>query len=379
MKKSQEELNRAPQVTGIAPTKNSMMTGKNKRKLQCSPFSRLNRLKFVSAEQLPIATRDYGLMRSTNKSSTPFPRADQGVDATLLKARLNMRRDFESRRTDVHKSPKKTEKDSASISDAESHDIDHSSFRNNSRPSVSVFRRSSTGKDNYKELLSLGTPHPKKGVALNARALTRRLTDINDLLKMQMGPSEHSMINTPQRSMKPKKKKVLMSITTDSIDAIIPDKDEPNGELVSREMSRRLTQIDYDASQSSLSAEFLEPELSFAERRRLFQEGEFTIAKYGRKMSDVMMAAPPVNESVEDNSMQFAQKAKEELETYMRSQGLIKISHDQVTMTRNMNRGSARVSPSDSGVLPRENDSNRNTKQRKSVTTRTENDLMYLG
>ncbi|XP_016960131.1 uncharacterized protein LOC108031363 [Drosophila biarmipes] len=375
MKKSQEELNKVPNVTGIEPPTNSVMQGKSKRK-EFTPFARINRLKFKSREALPISTRDYGLMRSTNKSSTPFPRADQGVDANLLKARLNMRRDYQNRRPDpFSKLPKRT--DSPSISDAESHDYDQLSMRQASRPSVSVFRRQSLTKDNYKEILSLGTPHPKKGVALNAKMLTRRLTDINGQLKLQQVPSQQSPPSPPHRSQRPRKKKVLMSGNAESLSLMIPTKDSPVGELVSQSLSRRLTQMDYDASQSSFSGEFQEPELSFAERRRLFHEGEFTIAKYGRKMSDVMMAAPEATEEVLDNSMQFAQRAKEELETYMKSQGLIKISNDQVTMTRNMLRGSVRASPTGSSELPWER--RFKSKSDKSVEPVGQTDSMYLG
>jgi len=226
--------------------------------------------------------------------------------------------------------------------------------------------------------LSLGTPHPKKGVALNAKVLTRRLTDINGQLKMQRVPSQQSEVSPPHRHLRPKKRKVLLSVNADSQASLIPPKDSPVGERVSQTLSRRLTQMDYDASQSSLSGEFQEPEISFAERRRIFHEGEFTIAKYGRKMSDVMMAAPAATEEVLDNSMQYAQKAKEELETYMRSQGLIKISNDQVTMTRNMTRGSAAASPTGSADMAREK---RFSQKTKPVTpqAQTQNDLMYLG
>jgi len=87
---------------------------------------------------------------------------------------------------------------------------------------------------------------------------------------------------------------------------------------------------------------------------------------------------PAATEEVLDNSMQYAQKAKEELETYMRSQGLIKISNDQVTMTRNMTRGSAAASPTGSADMAREKRFSQKTKPA-TPQAQTQNDLMYLG
>ncbi|XP_016981010.2 uncharacterized protein LOC108045990 isoform X1 [Drosophila rhopaloa] len=347
-RKSNEEIKGAPTPT----PKSSIASGKKK---PYHAFRNISKLKFTTNETLPISARDYGLMRSTNKSSTPYPRAEQGVDASLLKARLTMRKDFENRLQTIH-SNHPDKQDTPSASDVDSH--------SNERPakvksSVTVFRRESLTKDNYKEMLSLGTPHPIKGVALSARLLTRRLTDINDMLKQQ---PEHS----PQpvaTQMRTRNRKVIMSSDPESRDSIIPPENPSDGELVSKNMSSRLTQVEYDASFTSMSGDSLQPQLSFAERRRLFNEGEFTIAKYGRKMSDVMMASTPQQHQVVDNSFQFAKKANDELEKYMISQGLIKTSHDQVTMTRHFGR------PSDVIEAQGENDNKQNSKKKSSVNT----------
>lgn len=52
-------------------------------------------LKFPHLEQMGIEDRDYGLMRSANQPSTPYPKVAEGVDADLLKSRLSMRRFIE--------------------------------------------------------------------------------------------------------------------------------------------------------------------------------------------------------------------------------------------------------------------------------------------
>ncbi|XP_017112084.1 uncharacterized protein LOC108135753 [Drosophila elegans] len=304
-RKSQEENG----LPSSPKTKKSSMATKKKLSPEFPAFKNLSKLKFKNIDTLPISARDYGLMRSNNKSSTPYPRADQGVDASLLKARLNMRRAFKD----------SAKQESPAASNPDSHHS-QSSTMGHARASVTVFRHQSLTKDNLKEMLSIGTPHPAKGVALSARLLTRRLTDINDLLKMreEAVPQKEA---TPVRS---RKKKVSMPMVTENRDEIIPVESRPHGELVSKRISSRLTQLDYDASVTSQSEESLVPQLSFAERRRIFHEGEFTIARYGRKMSDVMMASTPQQHQVIDNSLQFAKKANDEIEKYMISQGMVK-------------------------------------------------------
>ncbi|XP_017060712.1 uncharacterized protein LOC108101045 [Drosophila ficusphila] len=309
----------------------SLNRSSSNKKVFSRQFKKMSKLKFSPMAPLPIATRDYGLMRSTNKSSTPYPRADQGVDASLLKARLTMRRDFESRHHSLLSSFIEKEKnESPSISEVDSHG--ERQVTHKSKPTVSVFKRPSLTKDNLKQLLSIGTPHPKKGMAINASSLNKRLTEINTLHNFR---SDYSLC-APKTSQKPIKKGVALA--TDVVREWIPPPKNPEGELVSKRISKRLTQIDYNALESSGSAGTPEPEMSFAERRRLFNKGEFTITKYAKKMSDVMMASLPQQHEVVDKSLQLAKKANEELETYMKSQGLIKIPHDQVTMTRTFDR-----------------------------------------
>ncbi|KAI8046723.1 uncharacterized protein LOC128266570 [Drosophila gunungcola] len=358
-RKSQEENG----IPSTPKTKKSSMTTKKKSSHEFSAFKSLSKLKFRNIDTLPISARDYGLMRSNNKSSTPYPRAEQGVDASLLKARLTMRRVFETRQSKYSKDSGK--KVSPTVSNPDSHHS-QSSAVGHARASVTVFRRQSLTNDNLKEMLSIGTPHPSKGVALSARLLTRRLTDINDLLKLR----EEAVSQKAATPLRSRKKKVSMPMDPDNRDSIIPVESRPDGELVSKSISSRLTQLDYDASVTSQSEESLMPLLSFAERRRIFHEGEFTIARYGRKMSDVMMASTPQQHQVIDNSLQFAKKANDEIEKYMISQGLIKTSHDQITMTRQFSR------PSDSREMQGENYTQQNSKHEKSVSTRPHKEFL---
>ncbi|EDW96036.1 uncharacterized protein LOC6535696 [Drosophila yakuba] len=301
-------------------------------------FLRIPKLKFKTTDPLPISSRDYGLMKSSNKSSTPYPRAEQGVDANLLKARLKMRSDSENKNhSGLHKKkPEKLEDGSPSISDASSH---WTKPTNKSKLSVTVIRRQSLTK-NIRDIVSVGTPHPKKGVALNAKVLDRRLTDLGDLIKKTNDLSEQSMVNCVKPKGPKAKRRVLLATPVESRESEISSGASPDGEVV----GGSVTQADYDATLGSIIGELQDPQLSFAERRRISQEGEYTIAKNGRKMSDVMMAVPSADEEVFDNSVHFAEKASLEIEKFMRSQGLVKISNDQVTMTRNLTRASAQLS-----------------------------------
>ncbi|XP_032576519.1 uncharacterized protein LOC6619068 isoform X2 [Drosophila sechellia] len=196
-----------------------------------------------------------------------------------------------------------------------------------------------------KDIVAVGTPHPKKGVALNPKVLGRRLTDINEMLWKTTDMSEHSMPSLVKPKGLKTKRKVLLATPEECRESEFLHRPgaPPDEELVGEGVSPRLTHTDCEDTMCSICEEFQEPQLSFAERRKISQEGEYTIAKYGRKMSDIMMAAPNANQEVDDKSVRYAKKASLEMERYMRSQGLVKISNDQVTMTRNMARISTQI------------------------------------
>ncbi|EDV48483.1 uncharacterized protein LOC6553909 [Drosophila erecta] len=326
---------RNEQYSGETRRLNNTIDPVNAVDREFSIFQRIPKLKFKSTEPLPISSRDYGLMKSSRKSSTPYPRAEQGVDANLLKARLIMGTDSEHRNHSglLKTRPEKVEDGSPSISDASSH---WSKSMQKPKPSVNVLQRHSPTK-NFRDIVSVGTPHPKKGVALNAKILDRRLTDLSELIKRKPDLSEHSMAASLKPKLSKVKKRVLMATPDDSRESGISPGSPPVGEVV----AENGTHIDYDGS---IIGELQEQRLSFAERRSISQKGEYTIAKHGRKMSDVMMAVPTADQDVFDNNVHYVEKASLEIEKYMRSQGLVKISNDQVTMTRSLGRASTLVS-----------------------------------
>lgn len=285
-------------------------------------FKKYNRAKFVPLEKVPIATRDYGLMKSNNKSSTPYPRVDHGVDATVLRARLSMRRQIESKRNlDKEGSP-----DLDNSLDGSAYKL-HRGEGPNTGTSKGVTLTRASNQD-YKNELSLGTPHPKKGLALNAKLLTKRISQINK------SPS-NATISCPQTPRSSEKKKGILLFDSGSN---APQNALPisNKEIFA---NNRSFSLEYSLSESLIMSVESSENLSFAEKRRRFNLGEFTLTK-GRKMSDVMMAGGLENRdtTITDKSIDFANKAKQDIENYIQKQGLIKTTNDQLTMTRVLDR-----------------------------------------
>lgn len=185
-----------------------------------------------------------------------------------------------------------------------------------------------------KNLLSLGTPHPKKGVALNAKALSKRLIIVNEELKQPDPPSAISL--NPSRTPKKKEVRLRDSASLHGDDRVYSSLD---GDRLS-DISHRVTQIEYSVSDSLQSVELAQTYLSFAERRKRLEWGEFTIARYGRKMSDLMMAHTPLQHKVVEQGTILAQKANEEIEKYIQSQGLVKTSNNQLIWNHDFDWGS---------------------------------------
>lgn len=124
MRNSKKDSFREEIGSGTRRPHNSLNDPLNLVDRELSVLLRIPKLKFKSVEPLPIASRDYGLMKSSNKSSTPYPRAQQGVDASLLKARLIMRTGSDNRnnsRSERPERPERPDDGSPSISDGSSH------------------------------------------------------------------------------------------------------------------------------------------------------------------------------------------------------------------------------------------------------------------
>ncbi|XP_020813958.1 uncharacterized protein LOC110188542 [Drosophila serrata] len=275
---------------------------------------KVSHLEFSTQDQVAIAARDYGLMRTSTKAQTPYPHVDPGVDANLLKARLSMRRHFEIKQSEISGISKDKIESYHTMKTTKS-------ALTASLKSVHMNKQLAGSESNFKTLLSTGTPHPTKSVALNAKALSTRLTDVN--LKFAQ-PSSPTAEDVPRSRIK---KVRLMDAST--VIMIQPDTTLDSERL--SDVSLRVTRLDYSVANSHLSVSSVS---SFAERRRLFDEGEYTIARKGKKMGDMMMAYTTLEKRLADHTTQFAKKAKEEIEKYIKAQGLIKTSNDQLKWSR---------------------------------------------
>ncbi|XP_017141007.1 uncharacterized protein LOC108154980 [Drosophila miranda] len=359
---------------------------------------RMFRLKFQHTEPLAVNLREYGLMQTSRKTDTPYPRAEKAIDPSLLKARL-----VESKKMygkDLKNVPSMQStgsvegqngqnlqhirsveaapgpmRDSASLLLGTPHPrkgkavdpkslIRHLSTAKvrrssllgaartsyghlpSSRASLSAHaRESDSGQHSSqspsaltKHNLGIGTPHPIKGYILNPHDLTKRLEDrVGNAGKAGMAgtaPRKDSPLKRPQ-GQKKGKKQVSISL-----------------ERVSTEDMRQTSCLSFGsarhdgASLSGNNSSFLTVEsshestsllkLSFEERRRLFYQSEFTIAKNGRKMSDVVMAVPQKVVEISDKHewQGHDEEADEELEEFIKKQGLIKTERDQLTITK---------------------------------------------
>lgn len=362
---------------------------------------RMFRLKFQHTEPLAVNLREYGLMQTSRKADTPYPRAEKAIDPSLLKARLveskkmygkdlkNVPSMQSTGSAEAHNEQNLQHirsveaapgpmRDSASLLLGTPHPrkgraldpkslIRHlstakvrrssllgaarSSYGHlpSSRPSLSAHvRESDSGQQSSqspsaltKHNLGIGTPHPIKGYILNPHDLTKRLEDKVDKVgkvgKAGMAapaPQKDSPLKLPQGQNKGKKKVSisLERVSTEDMrqtSCLSFGSARHDGASLSGNNSSFLT-----VESSHESTSFLK--MSFEERRRLFYQAEFTIAKNGRKMSDVVMAVPQKVVEISDKHewQGHDEEADEELEEFIKKQGLIKTERDQLTITK---------------------------------------------
>ncbi|XP_034131921.1 uncharacterized protein LOC117586138 [Drosophila guanche] len=345
---------------------------------------RMFRLKFSTTESVPVNLREYGLMQTSRQTDTPYPRNEQPVDPSLLKARL-----VESKHSPGGKGLKAVASNQSTGSgDPDGHHLSHATsveaapgpIRDSAslllgtphprkgqaldpktlirqlsvakikrpslgapwssyghlpawRPSLDRARASDVGHHGHlsptippvKGARTIGTPNPKKGYALNARDLAKQL-------EVTKSTETVHALKSPRNEKSPGKQ-VAISVkfgnTSDIRSASILSVGS------GRHTAYSLTS-DTSVLTTASSHESGMVKMSFEERRRLFYQAEFTIAKNGRKMSDIIMAVPqkPVEYKDKREWQGHDQAANTELEEFIRSQGLIKTQRDHLTITR---------------------------------------------
>lgn len=229
-----------------------------------------------------LLSRDYGLMRVVpERSATPYPRASQAIDAVTLRNRLayqgNRKANEPESNDDEHATVqnKRYPTYNASVDLSETFDLKGphplqcltvdfkqvaNSIESKKQPSLKVPQRQTTlpqkrlslsARSSYNQhLLSIGTPHPSKKIALNPKVLLNRLSAFD------------------------KEKKVKILIPADS--------------STFRDNNSSLQ--DFTTSvESQSTVNFNKDTQSFYERRKVFDMNEFNIAKNGKKLSEMPM------------------------------------------------------------------------------------------
>ncbi|XP_032587514.1 uncharacterized protein LOC116804381 [Drosophila mojavensis] len=211
-----------------------------------------------------LATRDYGLLRVNNTASTPHPKKYEGLDMGALSARLQVQQRKEMNRESS------IEKNLASDFSYDSH------------------RRSFIGH------LSLGTPHPNKAVAMNPKVLKKR---IDDLSFGSSGSTDSE--NTP----------ILRSLRS-----ILAGRYPQNvTDMANKKRVTLVTPRIIHRNRDETS--------EFNQHRQSLCKAEFTIARYGKKMSDHIMPKQTKSVTIDTNLILKDLEATEEIELYIQQLG----------------------------------------------------------
>ncbi|XP_064549823.1 uncharacterized protein LOC135436216 [Drosophila montana] len=282
--------------------------------------SQQDRLLFSKSDTLTLANRDYGLMRIASvRVTTPFPRVTPAVDAETLRERLASQLNIETAkreeqraemfgartikgdaaskpfgplhlRKELAANPKslmKNAKDKHNVSDWKPN-RQQPNFRPGTR------KESYSTRSSVNEYPSVGTPHPKKKIVLNPVNLVKRLTEAN--IEQSLRRAKRVIIMTP-----------------------------------------RPTAFHTEDSKSQKN------NISFEERRRLFDVAEYTIAKNGKKMSEIPMPEPSTPIDISESIYHVDEQATAAIENYIKIQGLIKTSPNTLVSVPQMQRSTTPI------------------------------------
>lgn len=260
----------------VVPKKTAM-------KLQKIPGLFRTSLTFAASQTLTIAERDYGLMRVTAAAGTPHPRALTGLNMAAVKERLE-------------------EEQKNLLQEEEIEENEDSGIR----------FKSDTERRSHKKMRLVETPHPGKGTNLDPKTLVPRILGCSKtgVSSSALSPCSSSTVS----------KNVPKNMNTKE------NHTETGIKVVKRKVTLNQAKMPVASSFTSSSCSETRNKLelmSFNERRRIFHEGEFTIAKNGRKMSDNLMAIASKPVYIGDHVDNEAERAKAELDLYIKSQGLI--------------------------------------------------------
>lgn len=235
------------------------------------------KIDFQPVQPVKLASRDYGLVRVNSISSTPHPKKFDGVDIKVLTSRL------EGQRANVRRQGQK--------------------YLDNSRINFGQDKNKPESSEN----ISLGTPHPNKAVAINPKVLKTRIDEISRIsTDTSFGRSFQKLLGLTSVKSDKIARKNSLDITKKKVTVVSP-----------RNTCLNIKKKDLDSRSE------------FNVRRQTFNEGEFTIAKYGKKMSDQLMGTKSDSTYIDNELVMRDLAATQEIEMLIRRLGLVSGAPDQ--------------------------------------------------
>lgn len=203
---------------------------------------------FTRISSMHLADRDFGLLK-TRVSVTPF----QNINLIDAPQRHTARLEYDGMNETSSSSP-------PSESPVKTNSLLHSMIR-----------------------LPSSTPHPSKGVELDPKVLIKRM-QVNKAKRFLKDLTDGSLKSFVSTS-------ILRSSGKLPLDCATMGRDEDNVDTPFK--TSKKVRLLLPAKPKKYSEKLDASKLSFNERRRLFHWGEYSIAKNGKKMSEILMAEQP--------------------------------------------------------------------------------------
>lgn len=250
-----------------------------------------HQLSFETAKNM--FPRDYGLEKTVgyDQKKTPYPRLSKVIDVETLRQRLIHQRNNELENNEDKHQARNMRMASVDLSDILALGASHTKqsqssieskkqsfhFRHITVPSkMSILSEHSSYS---RHILSIGTPHPLKKIALNPKML---------LSKLNVDPQKKVQVVLPKYS------------------------------TMGKTNSNNSLQDSLARGDSFTGSNFL----SFYERRRLFDMNEFNIAKNGKKLSEMPMPNEVYPPNMDDTFNGNDKQAIDEIISFLKIHGV---------------------------------------------------------
>lgn len=231
-------------------------------------------INFEDSGSINVASRDYGLLKISQRS-TPFPSVQKSLSATKIAQHLGALQE-------------------------------NSPNSSNSESKISICPLKNKG---------TSTPHPSKGVELNPKVLVRNM----------LTNKAKRFLNVDEGSIKSYSTGILSNdlhqgFVSSNLKPSVKNETFRNKNTQSNNNEKKVTWVIPHKYLHFVSSHH--EMLSFNERRRLFNLGEYTIAKNGKKMSEVVMAEQPLPDTSMEHMDGADWQANVALTSYMHNHGV---------------------------------------------------------